>query len=726
MRLIALSMFRDPLMYSLPYWQTKFIRIFPFLGWLSELKMWATLRADLMAGLTVAMLLVPQSMAYAHIAGLPVYMGLYAAFIPPIIAALFGSSRYLSTGPVPVTSLLAAVALMSIAASGTSEYLQYMVLLTLMAGVIQLVLGVLRFGVVVNFLSFPVLLGFINAVAIIIASMQLSSLLGVSPITAPHYYETVWQVLSDAMVSTHWPSVLMASVTLIIILGGRWLSMRLPYILIAVVVTTILAWLCGYEKVETIRINQIIDLPVRQALTSYQHYPQEMEKLLKAQAIADKKVQTVIKSVGINTELADEVINQASQIKWQLSRRINRQNSERAELTRLHLRRMVTKHNRVAFFVDKQISRLYQIDLNHWRIATIPMDGGPLIMHSGGEVVGKVPQGLPRFKPVIWDWNAVSHLFMAALVIALVGFTEAITIAKRIGTKSRQRLNVNQELIGQGLAKCVGSFFQSMPVSGGFTRSAINFNAGAKTGFSSIVAGLIVMIVLLWFTELFYYLPYATLAAIILVGAMGLIDIKEMWRVWQVSRREGVVSVLTFTLTLFLAPHIAYAIILGMLLSLGVYLYETMRPRFNELGQNDDGSWLEINAQDHYKTCDLINFVRFGGSLYFANVSYFEAKILKLISEHQKLRYIVLDCAGINKLDASGLETLYSLCTNLSEEGIQLWFTRVHQPVFAVLRRGGLLEHLGEDHFYKSNEQALTKIKELLGSQHGHVCHLGC
>ena len=229
-----------------------FIRIFPFLGWLPELKEWSILRADLIAGLTVAMLFIPQSMAYAHLAGLPVYMGLYAAFIPPIVAVLFGSSRYLSTGPVPVTSLLTAVAMMSFAASGTNDYVQFVLLLTLMAGVIQLVLGLLRFGVVVNFLSYPVMLGFINAVAIIIACTQLSSLLGVSAITAPRYYQTIWQVLNDAVVSTHWPSVIIAMVTFIIILGGRRLWPRLPHILIAVVVTTMMAWYFDYEQVETI------------------------------------------------------------------------------------------------------------------------------------------------------------------------------------------------------------------------------------------------------------------------------------------------------------------------------------------------------------------------------------------------------------------------------------------------------------------------------------------
>ena len=699
-------------------------RFFPFLEWLPELQQWSILRADIIAGVTVAMLFIPQSMAYAHLAGLPAHMGLYAAFIPPIIAVLFGSSRYLSTGPVPVTSLLTAVAMMSMAASGTGEYLQYVLLLTLMAGVIQFVLGLLRFGVVVNFLSYPVMLGFINAVAVIIASMQLSSLFGVNAVTAPSYYQTVWQVLLDVLVSAHWPSVAMASIAFIIILGGRWLWPRLPHILIAVVVTTWMAWFFDFEKVESIMPEQVISLPVQQMLARDQRYPKEMGQLLQAVAQAEKRVKIISKMDDTNAIQVDAAINHVSGVKLQLSQLVARHNMEIGSLSRLRLRRLVTKNNQVVFFVDKQMTPIGLVGSHQWRIAQLSVNGGPVTLHAGGEIVGNIPQGLPSFKPVTWDWDAVSRLFMAALVIALVGFTEAITIAKHIATKSRQRLNINQELLSQGLAKCVGSFFQSMPVSGGFTRSTINFKAGAKTGFSSIVAGLVVMVVLLWLTPLFYYLPYATLAAVIMVGMIGLIDIKEMRRVWRVSRNEGVVSWLTFLLTLFLAPRLAHAVILGMLLSLGVYLYETMRPRFNELARNTDGSWIEIGEDEHYELCDEISLVRFGGSLYFANVSYFEASILQLITAKRRLRYILLDCGGINKLDASGLETLFSLCSRLEEVGIQLWFTRIRQPVFAILKRGGLVDQLGEQYFYKNIDQALKAILADLGKKHAHACHL--
>ncbi|WP_133127622.1 SulP family inorganic anion transporter [Legionella nagasakiensis] len=704
-------------------WRVVLSRIFPFLEWLSELKQWGTLRADLIAGFTVAMLLIPQSMAYAHLAGLPVYMGLYAAFLPPIIAALFGSSRILSTGPVPVASLLTAVAMQPLAAAGTTDYIQYVLLLTFLAGAIQLALGFLRFGVVVNFISYPVILGFINAVALIIASMQFGNLFGVYAVTAPHYYQMVWQVLNDAIINIHWPTVGIATLAFIIILGGRWLWPNLPHILIAVVVTTIIAWLSGYEKLETIRVDQIINLPVQQMLANYQHYPEEMQHLLEEVTKTKKIVQKTIKKAGPNAEETDEAFNNAAQAKWQLERLITRHNVEVGELSRLRFRRLMTHNQQEVFFVDEQMTPIGEVDSYEWRIASLPRDG-KLTLQAGGEVVGNIPRGLPAFKSVTFNWDAMSNLFMAAIVIALVGFTEAITIAKRIATESRQRLNINQELVGQGLAKCVGSFFQSMPVSGGFTRSAVNFQAGAKTGFSSIVAGLIVMTVLLWFTPLFYYLPYATLAVVIMVGVLGLLDVKEMWRVWNVSRKEGVVVLVTFLLTLVLAPRLAYAVLLSMLLSLGLYLYETMRPRFTELTRNEEGELVEVSEEDEQETCYLISLVRLNGSLYFANAAYFEEKILKLISAKQKLRYIILDCVSINQLDASGLETLRSVCSRLQEGGLELWFTRVRRPVLTVLKRGGLFDQLGEHHFYKNNEEALAKLTESLGAKHMNTCPL--
>ncbi|GGI84726.1 SulP family inorganic anion transporter [Legionella impletisoli] len=697
-------------------------RALPFLEWLPELKYWANLKADILAGLTVVMLLIPQSMAYAHLAGIPVYMGLYAAFIPPIIAALFSSSRSLSTGPVPVTSLLTAVALQPVAAVGTNDYLSYLVLLTFLIGLIQLALSFIRFGVVVNFVSYPVLLGLINAVAIVIACMQINSLFGVYAVTSPHFYETVWQVLKDAVANPHWPTMVIAALSFAIILGGRWLWPGWPHILFAVVITTLVAWLSGYEKTETIRVNQIVNLPVQQILEHYKSYPKELEDQIAAVKKAQKRVENTVNKVGPNAEETDEAMNKAAEAKWQMERLILRHNLEMAELNRLRFRRMTADHQNV-FYVDDQMSPIGQVDPRSWRIAKLP-ENGYLKIQAGGEVVGAIPRGLPSFKPVVFNWQIMRDLFIAALVIALVGFTEAITIAKRIATESRQQFDTNQELLSQGLAKCVGSYFQCMPVSGSFTRTALNYQAGARTPFSSVVAGVVVMVVLLWLTPLFYYLPYATLGVIIMVGVLSLLDIKEMWRVWKISRNEGIVALTTFIMALILAPRIAFAVVVGILLSLIFYLYETMRPRLSELTRDEHGELVEVTDRETEETCYLISILRFNGPLYFANAAYFENKILELISAKQKLRYIIMDCVSLNQLDATGVETLRSVSARLEEAGIELWFTRVRRPVMSLLKRSGLVKKLGPHHFYKNNEIALDRLSEHLGAKHMNTCPL--
>lgn len=232
------------------------------------------------------------------------------------------------------------------------------------------------------------------------------------------------------------------------------------------------------------------------------------------------------------------------------------------------------------------------------------------------------------------------------------------------------------------------------------------------------------MVVLLWLTPLFYYLPYATLAAVIMVSVLGLLDFKKMWGTWRINRNEGLVTVITFTLTLVLAPRLTNALALGTLLSLGVYLYETMRPRFTELTRNEEGELVEIDKPELRKMCQLVSLVRFNGSLYFGSASYFEEKILQLIAQKRKLRWIVLDCVSINKLDASGLDALRSVCAQLEEAGIAFWFARARPPVLSVIKSGGLYAKLGDGHFYKNNEAALQALAYLLGEKHMSTCPL--
>lgn len=696
---------------------------FPFLYWFPELKKKSVLKADIVAGFTVAMLIIPQAMAYAHLAGLPAYMGLYAAFLPPIIGALFGSSRILSTGPVPVAALLTAVAIQSLVPIGTDDYLHYVVLLAFLSGFIQLMLGLLRFGIVVNFISYPVILGFINAVALIIAAMQLGNLLGIYAVPAPHVYQMVWQVVTDAVDNIHWPTLGVATFAFIIIVVGRKWRPHWPHTLIAVIVTSILAWLTGYEQSQVISTEQIINLPVQELLIQDEQYPKEMQAALLAVEKTKKNMRETLQKAGENTKKTDEAIQQAEQAQWQLDRLIAKQNFITKEISRLRFYSLLTQEGREVFFVPEQMTPLGQVGTKEWRIIEGPTKG-KLTLQAGGAIIGYVPAGLPTFQSPPFSWSMISKLFMAALVIALMGFTEAATIAKRVATENRQRLDINQELLGQGLAKCVGSFFQSMPVSGGFSRTAVNFYAGAKTGFSSIVTGLVVMMVLLWFTSLFYYLPYATLAVVVMVGVLGLLNLQEMVRVWRISRKEGFVSLVTFLLTLLLAPHVAYAVALGMVLSLSFYLYETMRPKLYELVRDSDGNWKELDEEMSKYSCPLISFIRFNGALYFANAAYFENYVSALVAKKRKLRYLILDCSHINHLDATGLDSIRYLYQYLAEMGVDLWFTRVRKGVLAALDRGGLIAHLGEGCFSLNNYQVLNTLAEHVSNKHKSTCPL--
>ncbi|MES9837738.1 MAG: solute carrier family 26 protein [Candidatus Thiodiazotropha sp.] len=561
-------------------WKGAFI---PFLGWIGELKDKQTVRADIIAGITVALVLVPQSMAYAQLAGLPVYYGLYASFLPPMIAAFFGSSRQLATGPVAVVSLMTAAALEPIATS-PDTYLAYALLLAFMVGVFQMFLGLFKLGVLVDFLSHPVVVGFTNAGALIIATSQLGKVFGVSVEREAHHYETVWNTILAAIDSTHGSTLGMAILAFAIMWGLKRYAPSLPGVLIAVVVTTLIAWLAGFNE-------------------------------------------------------------------------------------------------------------------------------------AGGKVVGDIPKGLPALSLPIFDFTTVWQLIPAAITISLIGFMEAISIAKAMAARTRQRLNANQELIGQGLSNVAASMFSGYPVSGSFSRSAVNINAGAMTGFSSIITGLVVMITLIFLTPLLYHLPQATLAAVIIMAVINLIKIDPIVHAWKAQPHDAIVAVITFVLTLVYAPHLDKGIIIGVLLSLGLFLWRTMRPRFAQLSRYKDGTMRDIRVR-HLPTSPVISVVRFDGSLYFASAGYFETKILGVVATNPELKYIILDGEGINQIDATGEEVLHHLWERLQAQGITLVIARMKKQFMDTLRRTGLKDKMGEDTFYSRIGLALNFVWNQLGDSY--------
>jgi len=581
----------------------KFAKFLPFLAWIHEIKDSNILKADAVAGLTVALVLVPQSMAYAQLAGLPPQHGLYASFLPVMIAALMGSSRQLGTGPVAVVSLLTAAAVPTILpeGAGMDEYVMYASLLAFLVGIFQFALGALKLGFVINFLSHPVVVGFTNAAAIIIGTSQLNKVFGVTKGSGEHTYEQVWGTVVNATTDTHMVTFGIAIIAFAIMIAIKKFLPKWPGVLIAVAVTTIISWLIGF---------------------------------------------------GTSVE-----------------------------------------------------------------------DGG-----YGGAIVGVIPEGLPSIVFPSFDFSVMNQMIVTAITIGLIGFMEAISIAKAMAAQTKQRLDADQELMGQGLSNVVSSIFQGYAVSGSFSRSAVNISAGAITGFSSVVTAVIVGLTLLFLTPLLYHLPQATLAAVIIMAVINLIKFAPIKHAWKVEKHDAIVSVVAFVLTLLFAPHLENGIVIGVILSLGLFLFRTMEPRFTELSAHS-GSTMFVNAlENEIESCEVVSIVKYSGSLYFANAGYFEDRVLKLIADKQPcIKYIIVDMAGINQIDASGEEMLAGLLERCSSNGVEILFART-EGIERVLKNSGFIDKFGENRFYDRRTDALRHAWKELGDEeaasHSPLKHL--
>jgi SulP family sulfate permease len=306
-------------------------------------------------------------------------------------------------------------------------------------------------------------------------------------------------------------------------------------------------------------------------------------------------------------------------------------------------------------------------------------------------------------------------LISAAFVISLVGFMEAISIAKALAAKTKQRLDPNQELVGQGLSNIVGSFTQAFPVSGSFSRSAVNFNAGARTGMSAVFTGLVVMIVLLFLTPLLYHLPQAVLAAIIILAVAGLVNFEAVKHAWHASKHDGVAAIVTFVATLLFAPHLDNGIMVGAGLAIVLYLYRTMEPRVALLGRYHDGTLRDIKVNNLPQSKDVV-VLRFDGSLYFANVPYFEDTILEAMSNAPNARFLMVVADGINELDASGEEVVHHLVERLRDGGVTVVFSGLKKQVLDVMRHTGLFEKIGQDNIFANEDMALEAIHGRMGT----------
>lgn len=535
-----------------------------------------TFRYDLLAGITVSLVAIPQSLAYAQLAGVPAYYGLYAALLPTIVGALFGSSAQLSTGPVAMTSLLTAASVAPLAAHGSELFYSYVILLALISGLFQIAFGVLRVGVLLNFLSYPVLMGFINAAALIIGLSQLPALLGMSMRNSDHFLLDVWNVVSN-IDKLHEMSLAFGVVAILALMAFKRFAPRLPGVLITVAALTVASYGFGYAEM-------------------------------------------------------------------------------------------------------------------------------------GGRVIGEIPQGFPDFSLPPLDWQATMALLPAGFVIALISFMEAMSSAKVIAIKTRQPWDENKELVGQGLAKVAAAFSQSMPVSGSFSRSALNLAADARTGLSSIVSAAFVMLTLLFLTPLLFHLPKPVLAAIIMMAVFGLINFKALAKAWQAKRDDGIAAAVTFVATLAFAPNIQNGILTGILLSLALLLYRMMRPRIALLGLYGDTTLRDSARHGLPRLHPQLGALRFDGALRFVNVASFEDALLRLERENPELTHILVKGSGINDIDASGVEMLRNVVTRFRSSGITLAFSGLKKQVADVMERTGLTALIGDDNLFATDREALDAL----------------
>ena len=560
-------------------------RLFPFVAWLPGISR-KSLRDDLVAGVTVALVAIPQSLAYAQLAGVPSYYGLYAAFLPTIIGALWGSAPQLSTGPVALTSLLTAASLTPLARAGSDEFVQGAVLLALLSGLFQVAFGVLRLGRLLNLLSQPVLVGFINAAAIIISLSQLPGLFGVSARQSERFLADTWHVLTNLDLM-HGLSSAFGLSALVLLVVFRRLAPRLPGVLITVAALTTVSWWLEY---------------------------------------ADK----------------------------------------------------------------------------------------------GGHVVGPIPGGLPGFALPRLEWNLMVELVPAGFVIALVSFMEAMSSCKIAAMKTRRPWDQNQELLGQGLAKIVGALNGTFPVSGSFSRTALNLAARAQTGLSSVTAALIVAATALFLGPLLFHLPKPVLAAIIVLAVLSLVNLRAIRRAWLASRADAVAALLTFAATIAFAPNIQNGILAGIIVSLSMSLYQRMRPRAVEVSLHPDGT-LRDAAHWHLPVLHpRIAALRFDDSLVFVNAAHFEDAVLRLERERPGVRFLLVAAGGINEIDASGVDVLSNLAAHLAEKGVTLALSGVKKQVREVCDRTGLTAMLGATNIYATDRLALddlrARVEESAGS----------
>ncbi|MCK0180450.1 solute carrier family 26 protein [Flavobacteriaceae bacterium S0862] len=549
--------------------------ILPIFSWLPNYKKeW--LKGDISAGLTVGVMLIPQGMAYASIAGLPAVYGLYASIVPILIYAFLGTSRQLAVGPVAMVSLLTATAIGSFQGLSNSDYISYAILLALLVGVIQFLLGAFRLGFFVNFLSHPVVSGFTSAAALIIGLSQLKHLLGVNIPRSHHVHEIILNAV-DKFNEINWIALIIGLAGIFIIIISKKIKKSLPGQLFAVIFGILAVTLFGLGNGST----------------------------------------TV-------------------------------------------------------------------------------------------DIVKDIPNSLPSFVFPTFSMEIIQLLLPMALTISLISFMESIAVAKAIQTKHRDyKVEPNQELISLGLANVFGSFFQSYPTTGGFSRTAVNDQAGAKTGLASIISATLIIITLLFLTPYFYNLPKAILASVIMVAVFGLIDYKEAIHLFKSNITDFWMLIATFVSTLAFGVEIGIG--LGVILSLAMVLFQTTRPHTARLAKVPNTHFYRnIERFSDLEINEEILIYRFDAQIFFANTNFFKDKLYEYERLKKKnLKLLIIDGESINNIDSTAIHAFEEIVSDFNSRNITVYFTGIKGPVRDKLLKSGFLKKANPDHFFMSIQEAV-------------------
>ncbi len=537
-------------------------------------------RKDLIAGTTVAVMLVPQGMAYAMLAGMPPIYGLYGGLIPLLLYAILGTSRQMSIGPVAISALLVLAGVSQIADPMTPEYISLVILTGMLVGIAQMLLGVFRLGFLVNFISHPVIVGFTSAAAIIIAISQLKDLLGISIPRFSHVYETI-HYASNHFSETNWVTVALCFASIIVMLILKKINKAIPGALLVVILGTLLVYFVGEEKM-------------------------------------------------------------------------------------------------------------------------------------GVELVKGVPQGLPSFQIPEITWEQIKILYPTIFTVTIICIVESIAIAKVLQSKHGDyQIRANQELIALGISKIGGAFFQSIPTSGSFTRSAVNNEAGARSGFSSIFTAILIGLTLVFLTPLFYFLPKAILAAIILLSVISLFDWQEAKHLWHTHRSDFYMMLTTFIVTLSLG--IEEGVLAGVVLSICMVLYRSSKPHIAILGKLPESiNYRNIDRFESAMQPEDILVIRFDDQLYFGNASYFQETIQEIINEREvETKMILLDASSMHDMDSTGFHTLKELQQYLNSRNITFYISGMIGPVRDFVAKSGFVDEMGAQNYFLNIHQGVTHFKNM-------------